>query len=136
MSKIFTWVTVTAVLELLVVIEVAEHLGVVNTIGLLLLVAVVGAAVVKAQGLLTLRRLADDLQVRRIPATTLADGALLVAAGALLVFPGFLTDIPGLLLLLPPVRTGVRRGLSARWSRRFVVSRTRGMPPERPELPQ
>lgn len=136
MGKIFTWLTVTAVLELLVVIEVAEHLGAVNTIGLLLLVAVVGALIVKAQGLVALRRLMDDLQERRVPGATLADGALLVVAGALLVFPGFLTDIPGLLLLLPPVRTGVRRGLSARWSRRFVIHRTRDVPPERPELPQ
>jgi UPF0716 protein FxsA len=135
-GKIFTWLTVTAVLELVVVIEVAEHLGVVNTIGLLFLVAVVGATIVKAQGLIALRRLMDDLQQRRVPGATLADGALLVAAGALLVFPGFLTDIPGLLLLLPPVRTGVRRGLSARWSRRFVVNRTQGVPPDRPELPQ
>jgi UPF0716 protein FxsA len=125
-----------AVLELVVVIEVAERLGVVNTIGLLLLVAVVGAAIVKAQGLIALRRLMADLQERRVPGTTLADGALLVAAGAFLVFPGFLTDIPGLLLLFPPVRTGVRRWLSARWSRRFVITRTQGVPPDRPELPQ
>jgi len=135
-SKVLTGLTVTTVLELVVIIEVAQHLGVVNTLGLLLLVGVVGALVVKAQGLMVFRRLVGDVQERRVPAATLADGALLVAAGALLVFPGFLTDIPGLLLLIPSVRTGVRRWLSARWARRFVITRTRGVPGDWPELPQ
>jgi len=110
-----------AIAELLVIIAVAELLGALNTIGLLILVAVLGVLVVKAQGLATLRRLVADVDARRVPAATLADGGLRVAAGILLVVPGFLTDIPALLLLVPGVRTGVRRYLGYRWTRRFVI---------------
>jgi UPF0716 protein FxsA len=134
--KVLTGLTVLTVLELVVIIEVAEHFGTVNTLGLLLVVAVVGCLIVKAQGLRTLRRLMGDLQERRVPGRTLADGALLATAGVLLVFPGFLTDIAGLLLLLAPVRAGIRRWLSVRWSRRFVTSRTVTLRPERPDRPE
>jgi UPF0716 protein FxsA len=125
---------VLAVAELVVIIEVAQRLGVVNTIGLLIVVAVLGALIVKAQGLVALRRLVTDVDARRVPATTLADGALLVLAGVLLVIPGFLTDVPGLLLLIPRVRTGVRRWLTRRWTRRFVVVRHAPEPARRDEL--
>jgi len=120
---------VLAIAELLVIIGVADLIGVLNTIGLLILVGVLGVLVVKAQGLATLRRLVGDVEARRVPAATLADGGLCVAAGILLVVPGFLTDIPGLLLLVPGVRTGVRRYLGYRWSRRFVIARSDVRPP-------
>ncbi len=124
MQRFFALAAVVAVAEIVVIVEVAQRLGVVNTLGLLIVIAVVGAFIVKAQGLVALRRLVTDVDARRVPGATLADGALLVLAGVLLVIPGFLTDIPALLLLIPPVRTGVRRGLSRRWTRRFVVRTT------------
>jgi len=134
--KVLAGLTILTILELVVIIEVAEHLGVVNTLGLLLLVAVAGILIVKAQGLRTVRRVLDVFQLRRIPGATLADGALIALAGVLLVVPGFLTAIPGVLLLFPRVRTAVRRYLSARWTRRFVFTRVSPVPPDRPQLPQ
>ena len=123
MRRFFAFAGVLAVVELVVIIEVAERLGVVNTLGLLILVSVVGALLVKAQGMAALRRLIDDLEARQVPGATLADAALVVVAGGLLLVPGFVTDIPGLLLLVPGVRRGVRRRLRHRWERRFVVIR-------------
>lgn len=121
MRRFLAFATVLAVVELVVIIEVAERLGVVNTLGLLIVVSVIGVFLVKAQGTAALRRLIDDLEARRVPGATLADGALVVVAGALLLVPGFVTDVPGLLLLVPSARTGVRRRLRRRWARRFVV---------------
>ena len=123
MQRFLGLVAAVAVVELVVIIEVAQQLGVVNTIGLLILVSVVGGLIVKAQGLVVLRRLLGDLQAGRVPGATLADGALVVVAGVLLLVPGFVTDVPGLLLLVPPVRRGVRRRLRRRWSRRYLVVR-------------
>jgi UPF0716 protein FxsA len=119
---------VVGIAELVVLIQVGQQLGALNTIGLLILVAIVGAVILKAQGLATFRRLVRDVEARRVPGEPLADGALLVVAGGLLLVPGFLTDVPGLLLLLPPVRRGVRRALTRRWSRRVVVVRGPGRP--------
>ena len=124
MRRFLGFAAVLAVAELLVIIAVAEVIGVLNTLGLLILVSVVGYFVVKAQGLAALRRFITDVEARRVPGATLADGALRVGAGVLLVIPGFLTDIPALLLLIPGVRTAVRRYLSYRWTQRFIDVRS------------
>jgi UPF0716 protein FxsA len=123
MRRFLGFTAVLVIAELLIIIGVADLIGVLNMIGLLILAAVLGVLVVKAQGLATLRRVVDDVDARRVPAATLANGALCVTAGILLVVPGFLTDILGLLLLVPGVRTGVRRYLGYRWTRRFVIVR-------------
>lgn len=122
-QRLFALVLLTAIVEITVIIEVGQRIGALNTVGLLILVSAVGAVIVKAQGLATLRRAIADLDGRRVPGATLADAALLAAAGALLLVPGFVTDAIGLLLLVPPIRIGFRRWLQSRWSRRFVVDR-------------
>jgi UPF0716 protein FxsA len=115
---------VVPLIEIAVIIQVGQWLGVVNTIGLLLLVSVVGAWLVKRQGLGVLRRIRDQQQAGQVPAAAVFDGALILVAGALLLFPGFVTDAMGLLLLLPPVRTGVRALLRRRFTRRVQVVRS------------
>ena len=117
MQRFFTIAAAVVVLEIIVIVEVAQWLGVVETLGLLILVSLIGWLIVKAQGVATLRRLVGDAAAQRAPTDTLADGALRAAAGVLLIVPGFLTDVPGLLLLVPPVRRGVRRRLGRRWIR-------------------
>lgn len=116
---------VIPLIEIAVIIQVGEALGVLNTIGLLLLISVVGAWLVKRQGLGVLRRIRQQQQAGQIPAAAMFDGALVLVAGALLLTPGFVTDAVGLLLLLPPVRTGVRAFL-----RRRFVARVRVVRPE------
>jgi UPF0716 protein FxsA len=118
--------------EIAVIIKVGESLGVANTIALLLLISILGAWLVKRQGVGLVRRVQVELAAGRIPGSALVDGALLLVAGTMLLLPGFVTDAVGLLLLLPPVRAGVRRWLRRRWMRgqgRWVVRRTDGPPP-------
>ena len=120
--RFFALVVLVVIVEVAVMIEVAQRIGVLNTVGLLILVAAVGAVIVKAQGIAALRRAITDVDRRQVPGAALADGALLAAAGALLLIPGFVTDAFGLLLLCPPVRAAVRVVLRRRWSKRFVVT--------------
>jgi UPF0716 protein FxsA len=112
---------VIPLVEIAVIIQVGDWLGIVNTIGLLILVSVVGAWLVKWQGLGMLRRIRQQQQAGQVPAAAVFDGALILVAGALLLFPGFVTDVFGLLLLLPPVRAGVRAFLRRRFVRRVQV---------------
>ena len=117
---------VVPLVEIAVLIQVGSWLGVVDTIGLLLLISILGAWLVKRQGTGLIRRVQSELAAGRVPASALVDGALLLVAGTLLLVPGFVTDAVGLLLLLPPVRAGVRSWLRRRWSRgqgRWVVRR-------------
>ena len=94
--------------ELFVILQVGRAIGALNTIGLLVLVSVVGAWLVKREGLSVLRRARERIDQGVVPGRELVDGVLIIFAGALLITPGFLTDVLGVLLLLPPVRASVR----------------------------
>ena len=117
---------VVPLVELAVIIEVGGAIGALDTLGLLLLVSIVGVYVVKRQGLGVLRRIQRERMEGRVPTAALADGALILVAGVLLLAPGFVTDVAAILLLLPPVRAGVRAALRRRWSRRVVGRRDWG----------
>ena len=103
--------------EIAVLIEVGGWLGLVPTLALIILTAVVGAWMLRRQGTAVLRRAQQQMQQGAMPIGEVFEGFCLVIAGALLLTPGFLTDTVGALLLLPPVRAllyqRVRRQLEA-----------------------
>ncbi len=107
--------------EIYVLLQVGDAIGVVNTLGLLILISVVGAWLAKREGLGVLRRMQRSIDAGRVPGTELVDGFLILLAGALMLTPGFLTDILAILLLLPPVRAVVRRELRRRVARRIQI---------------
>ncbi|HEX2039047.1 MAG TPA: FxsA family protein [Acidimicrobiales bacterium] len=103
--------------ELFVLLQVGQAIGVLDTVALLVLVSVVGAWLVKREGLSVLRRAQERVAAGAVPGRELVDGVLILFAGALLLTPGFLTDVVGILLLLPPVRAALRSS-TVRWLRR------------------
>lgn len=107
--------------EIYVLLQVGHAIGVVNTLGLLIVISVVGAWLAKREGLGVLRRMQRSIDSGRVPGTELVDGFLILLAGALMLTPGFLTDILAILLLLPPVRAVVRRELRRRVARRIQI---------------
>jgi UPF0716 protein FxsA len=112
---------VVPIAELAVIIAVGSEIGVLNTVGLLIAVSVVGAWLAKREGLGVLRRIQAQLDAGRMPGSDLVDGFLVLFAGALLLTPGFLTDCLALGLLLPPVRAVVRRALRRFFAARLIV---------------
>jgi UPF0716 protein FxsA len=108
------------VVEIAVFLQVVQWIGVLDTLGLLLLVSIGGAWIVKRQGVGTLARMRAELDAGRVPTATMVDGGLLMVAGLLLLIPGLVTDAFGLLLLLPPVRAGVRSVLRRRFAVRLL----------------
>jgi UPF0716 protein FxsA len=83
---------------------VGREIGVLATIGLVLLSSIAGSILLRIQGFGVLRRIQRDMQEGRDPGRELAHGVMILIAGLLLIIPGFFTDIIGLLLFLPPVR--------------------------------
>lgn len=71
--------------------------------------ALIGAALVRRQGLAVWMKMRDDLAAGGTPARHLAHGAMLLVGGALLLTPGFLTDGVGLALMIPWVREALRK---------------------------
>ena len=102
------------IVEIAVFLQVAQWIGVLDTLGLMLLISLGGAWLVKRQGVGTLARMRRELDDGRIPTGPMTDGSLLALAGFLLLVPGFVTDAFGLLLLLPPVRALLRTWLGRR----------------------
>jgi UPF0716 protein FxsA len=107
--------------EIAVMVKVAEAIGTLNMIGLLLVISVAGVFIVKHQGTTAWRRIRVDLEDGKVPGASLVDGGLVMAAGVLLVIPGFVSDAIGLLLLLPPVRAVARKWLGRRFQVRAAT---------------
>ncbi len=95
---------IVPIIEIGLFIEIGGRVGVWNTIALVVLTAVIGAWLLRAQGLETLRRAQESATRNVFPVAELFDGLCLLVAGALLLTPGFLTDALGFLLMTPPLR--------------------------------
>lgn len=106
------------IVELAVIIQVGQAIGVLNTVVLLLLVSFLGSWLVKREGMAVWRRFQDQVHSGVVPGKEIADGVMILLAGALLISPGFVTDVFGVLLLLPPVRAVVRAALLRRTASR------------------
>jgi UPF0716 protein FxsA len=119
---------VVPIAELYVIIQVGEAIGVLPTLLLLLLDAVLGSLLLRHQGRGAWRRFNEALAQRRFPGKEVADGLLIVIGGTLLLAPGFITDIVGLFLLIPPTRA-ISRSLLKRFTvGRFTVVNIPGGP--------
>lgn len=117
---LFVLFVVVPILELAVIIQVGQVAGVVPTIAALIGVSLVGAALVKREGLRAWRRVGETLQAGRMPAREVVDGALVLAGGALMLTPGFLTDAVGLVLVVPVTRALVNRVVRTRVRTTFL----------------
>lgn len=106
------------IVEMAILIKVGAIIGALNTIALVLLTAVLGAALLKQQGLATLLKANQRLNSGELPAKEVAEGLILAVGGALLLTPGFVTDTIGFLCLIP----GTRHWFAAQALKRVVAS--------------
>lgn len=94
------------IIELYLLISVGSAIGVIPTILLIIITAMIGVQLLKAQGMATLQRLQNELNQGAMPAEALLEGILLLVGGALLLTPGFFTDALGFSCLIPQLRLG------------------------------
>lgn len=92
-------------IEIALFINVGEQIGLIQTLLLCLITAIIGGGLVRHQGLQTLFKAQNNLRTGILPLTEIFDGFCIVIAGALLLTPGFFTDLIGFSLLIPPLRT-------------------------------
>lgn len=97
-------------------ILVGQAIGVLPTLGLILIAMVAGAVLVRSQGVVTLMRARTELAAGRLPARQLAEGAVRVGAAVLIMMPGFISDLIGIALLIPAVRSALWRAVSRRFA--------------------
>lgn len=112
---------VIPVAELWVIIASSRQFGFLNTLGVLIVISMLGAWLIKREGMKVWQRFNTQVAAGAVPSNEIADGVLILGAGALLMTPGFLTDIVGLLALFPPTRALLRRVLVKRFTGKAKV---------------
>jgi len=120
-SILFIVFIVVPPVEIGLFIAIGSRIGLLATVAIVFLTAIVGASLVSRQGRGELARLQAEFSAGQFPAKTLAHGAMILVSGALLITPGFLTDAIGFSLLSPPIREALRRWGIRRWSNRTTV---------------
>ncbi|MFE4539873.1 FxsA family membrane protein [Streptomyces scopuliridis] len=107
------------VLEIWLLILVADVAGGLTVLLLLVGAVVLGAVVIKSAGRRAFRNLTETVQRQQqrqpgeVPGTEPGTGStgngFLMLGGLLIMLPGLITDVLGLLLLIPPVRMALGR---------------------------
>jgi len=99
------------ILEIYLLLEVGDRIGLFPTIGLVVFTAVVGVWLLRVQGFATLARAQASLSRGEVPAATMIEGVMLFIAGALLLTPGFFTDTVGFIFLIPVTRQWIANSI-------------------------
>lgn len=92
------------VIEIYLLLKVGGAIGAIPTILMIIGTAVLGAAMLRVQGISTLLRVQNTMQQGEIPAIEVMEGLILLVSGALLLTPGFFTDTIGFIALIPVAR--------------------------------
>lgn len=108
---IFLLLVAVPIVEVALFIKIGGFIGLWPTLGVIVLTAIAGAALLRWQGLKALMNLKAALDENRLPVAEAFDGVSLLLAGVLLLTPGFFTDALGFLLFVPPFRAWLRRRL-------------------------
>jgi UPF0716 protein FxsA len=117
MGRLLLLFILVPAVELALLIELGRHIGTLNTIALIAVTGIAGAALTRRQGLQVIRSVQRELAEGRLPAGSLVDGVIILMAGALLITPGVLTDAFGFLCLVPGFRSLAKRSLVRRLER-------------------
>lgn len=91
-------------IEIYLLLQIGGIVGIFPTIALVVLTAIIGASLLRQQGMATWQRFQDNLQKGEIPAYEMVEGPILLVGGALLLTPGFFTDVIGFACLIPQTR--------------------------------
>lgn len=104
LMKLILLFTITPIVELFILFQLAGVMGVWSTIGLVFITGIAGAYLAKSEGRLIISKIRSELNEGRLPGNELINGLCVLVGGALLLTPGLITDILGFSLVLPGVR--------------------------------
>ncbi|WNC71807.1 FxsA family protein [Thalassotalea psychrophila] len=114
---LFLLFIVMPIVEIMVLMNVGSLIGALPTIGIVILTAWIGAAMVRQQGMATYQSVQNKLAQGQIPSDEIIAAMLLLVAGVLLLTPGFITDGFGLLLLWPVSRAVIVKAVQTQMAK-------------------
>ena len=109
--------------ELLIFIWIQDRIGLGWTLLGIVATALIGASLVRRQGLNVWSKFQSELAAGGVPGNQIAHGAMVLVGGALLLTPGYLTDTVGFLLMVPVIREVVRKSFARFFAGRIVAIR-------------
>ncbi|HUE70062.1 MAG TPA: FxsA family protein [Pirellulaceae bacterium] len=124
MPWLFLLLIVLPFVELWLLLTMGSYTSVEFTLAFVILTGILGAVLLRYQGLFAWRNVQRDLREGRMPTDSLLDGVMIIVAAALLITPGVLTDFFGITLLIPPCRRFYRWLLSRWFKARFKLHTT------------
>jgi len=101
------------IIEVILFIIIGEQIGLWNTIFIIIITGIIGAILVKSQGISTLNKAMEEIKLNKVPINSIVEGIAILIAGAFLLTPGFFTDTLGCVLLIPKSRNIIIKYLSA-----------------------
>ena len=104
LQVLFLFFLIVPFVEIYLLLKIGSIVGVMPTIFLVVFTAVLGAWLLRQQGLATWQRFQRNLQQGAVPAFEMIEGPILLVGGALLLTPGFFTDVLGFACLIPQAR--------------------------------
>ena len=108
------------IIEISIFILIGSEIGILNTIAIILLTALVGIYLVRKQGLSLLFNAQRNMAQGIFPTQEIKGGIFLLVSGLLLITPGFFTDCFGFAMFLKPVQDFV-----SQYASNYFRSRTR-----------
>lgn len=114
MPYLFLLFVIMPIAEIAVLLQVGGAIGGWTTIGIVILTAVIGTAMLRQQGMATLNKAQLRMQQGEMPAQQMLEGLLLLIGGVLLLTPGFITDFFGFCTLIPISRQFLAKQLAKR----------------------
>ena len=121
LARLILALTVIPLVELLILLKLAEAVSWGPTIALVIVTGVVGAALARREGVRALARIQEVANSGQAPTLPMVEAVMILVAGVVLVTPGILTDLAGFVLLIPPFRRRIARRAVDAISRRVVV---------------
>ena len=117
---IFLLFIIIPIIEISIFITIGSNIGILNTIAIILLTALVGIFLVRRKGLSLLFNARQNMSQGIMPTEEIKGGIFLLISGLLLITPGFFTDCVGFSMFLKPVQNFV-----AFKAKQYFQSRTR-----------
>ena len=108
------------IIEIAIFITVGSNIGLLNTIAIILLTAIIGIYFVRRQGLTLLFNAQRNMTQGIMPTEEIKGGIFLLISGLLLITPGFFTDCVGFLMFLRPAQNFISQK-----AKNYFYSRTR-----------
>ena len=120
MTKLVAVLVGVPLIDLGAILLMSHYTNAWITLSTVVICGVLGAYLVRREGIRTWNSLRQEIARGQMPETPLLDAVLVLVSGVLLMTPGPFTDALGLILLLPPVRQAVRLTVRRRVEKMLV----------------